>query len=409
MPATAPETGSRAPANGPPPRVVVLGLGGAGLRVAARLAAHPESAWLDIAGVDTDEAALRESGLAQTFAVGSEWTQGQGCGGDTQRGARAMAHKTQKNVEQLLQGASLVFVIGGMGGGVATGGAPVIGRLARRIHVPAMFLVTLPFSFEGHARRETAEEGIRQLVPDAEVVVPIPNDLLFANLSADTAADQAFHAADEALAGATLTMAEILRCRSLLTADFADFRALLGKRKAFCSIGFGEIDGIGQDGQDQRLIEALFASPLLGGMAQVAAADALVAVFSGGAEFTIGEMKQSLEAIQRQCHPQCRIVAGAATMPALAGRRRLTVLAIQFDPAAPPLPEHEYRSAKPSLPVFLPAGKEAAGSMKLVQTEFSLFRHERGIFGNTAPNIYDGADLDVPTFQRQEITIDKGK
>jgi cell division protein FtsZ len=321
-----------------------------------------------------------------------------------------MAHKTQKQVEQFIQDASLVFVVGGMGGGVATGGTPVIGRLARRLHIPALFLVTLPFSFEGHARRETAEEGVRQLIPDAEVVVPIPNDLLFANLSADTAADQAFRAADEALAGAVLSLAEVLRCRTLLAADFADFRVLLGKRKTFCSIGFGEIDNADPGDPNQRLLESLLASPLLGGIPQVAAADAMVAVLSGGPEFTIGEMKQTLEAIQRQCHPKCRIVAAATTIPAFVGRRRLTVLAIQFDPAAPPLPEHEYRSAKhPPIPVYLPPGKETAGPAKLVQTEFSLFRLDRGIFGNTAPNIHDGFDLDVPTFQRQEITIDKGK
>jgi cell division protein FtsZ len=390
------------------PRVVVIGLGGAGLRIAARLLAHPQAGWLTVAGVDTDERALAESSLPTAFAIGSEWTQGQGCGGDPQRGARALAHKTQKQLEQFLHGAALVFVVGGMGGGVATGGAPVLGRLARRLRVPAIFLATLPFSFEGHARRETAEEGLRHLIPDAEVVIPVPNDLLFANLAADTAADAAFRAADEALSGAILTLAEILRCRSLLAADFADLRTVIGNRKTFCAIGFGESDGCSDGDPAQHLLESLAASPLLGGTARIAEADALVAVLSGGPGFTIGEMKQALEAIQRHCRPGCRIVAGAVTAPELADRRRLTVLAIQFDPEAPPLPDHEFRTAPPRATLFR-ADAPPSASGKPVQGEFPLFGLNRGIFENTAPNVHDGVDLDIPTFQRQEITIDKGR
>ncbi len=408
MPAPTPApTPAAAPAE-PAPRVVVIGLGGAGLRVAAHLFAHPRAAWLTVAGVDTDERALAESGLAVTFATGSEWTQGQGCGGDPQRGARALAHKTQKQIEQFLHGATLLFVVGGMGGGVATGGAPVLGRLARRLRIPAIFLATLPFSFEGHARRETAEEGIRQLIPDAEVVIPVPNDLLFANLAADTAAEAAFRAADEALSGAIVTLAEILRCRSLLAADFADFRTVIGNRKTYCAIGFGESDGHAEGDPAQRLLEALAASPLLGGATRIAEADALVAVLSGGQGFTIGEMKQVLEAVQRHCRPGCRIVAGAVTAPELADRRRMTVLAIQFDPQAPPLPDHEFRTATPR-PTLFRAVAPPSASGKPVQGEFPLFGLNRGIFENTAPNVHDGVDLDVPTFQRQEITIDKGR
>lgn len=405
-------TNSPSVPDAPTPRVVVLGLGGAGLRVVSRLAAHPDAGWLTIAGVDTDEQALRDSHLEHRFAVGTEWTQGQGCGGDPQRGGRAMAHKTQKEVERFVDQASLVFVLGGMGGGVATGGAPVLGRLFRRLQVPAMFLVTLPFSFEGHARREVAEEGLRQLFPDAEVVVPLPNDLLFAHLSADTPAQAAFLAADEALAGAVLNLAGILRCQSLLPADFADFRTLLGKRKSCCAVGFAETPYPGTTDSMQALLEQLLVSPLLGGAEQLAKADALVAVLAGGPSFSIGEMKQLLEAVQRLCSPACRIITGATSLTGGSERRRLTVLAVKFDPDdhLPPLIDSGFRLPKPS-----PASRSRVApsgelrSTELVQTELSLFRLDRGIFANTTPNIYEGVDLDVPTFQRQEITLDKGK
>jgi len=397
-PASAPESA---------PRVVVLGLGGAGLRAAARLAARPDAGWLAIAGVDCDEAALRDSSLARTFAIGTEWTLGQGCGGDAQRGTRVMAHKSQKAIEEFIDGAALVIVLAGMGGGLGSGGAPVLARQLRRSHHSGLFLVTMPFSFEGHARHETAEEGIRQLLPDADVVVPLPNDLLFATLAADTPADRAFQAADEALAGVVLALAELLRCRTLLAADFADLRHLLGKRKTYCAIGFAETAAPAVGDPAAALLDRLLVSPLLGGVRRLAEADAAIAVFSGDSGFSIGEMKQVLEATQRLCRPECQIIAGATHAAVPAGCRRLTVLAVQFDQDAPPLPDHDFRPATPR-PSLLRAGIETP-TAKPAQPEFALFRFDRGIFANTAPNIHDGVDLDVPTFQRQEITLDKGR
>ncbi|MCK5845775.1 MAG: hypothetical protein KAG97_13765, partial [Victivallales bacterium] len=219
-------------------KTTLIGLGGAGCKIAARLNAMETSQWLQIAAMDTDSAALETSGLEETFLLGTQWSYSKGCGGDWIKGERAVSSMRDK-IKASIQTSSLLLVVGGMGGGCCSGGVPVLGRIAGECGVPVIFLVTTPFMFEGGERREVAENGISQLLLDADIVLPIPNDILFTSISSNSPAKEAFAKSDESVAEAALGIAEIMRCDKLLSADFADLREMVFRKQSVCSIGTG--------------------------------------------------------------------------------------------------------------------------------------------------------------------------
>ncbi len=383
-------------------KVTVLGIGKAGVKIAAILHSTPESAWLKIGAADTDSASLDDAKIPDSFPVGFEWTHGIGTGGDVIRGERAFAHPSKHKVEEFFSGSSLLIVVCGFGGGTATGGSPVLARHAKKLKVPTLFIVTTPFGFEGHSRRNTAENGIRMLIQDADVVMPVPNDILYGTLPHDTPSLTAFAKADAEVARAVLGIAGLLRCRNMLSGDFSDMRSLLHERKSTCGVGIGCSEP--SDGENRSLAaaERLIKSPLLGGTDQIRKAKAVIISVTGGPELSIGEMKQSLEALQKYAAPDARIVAGANTDPAYASKLQLTMITIHT--------EAEFETttgfaAKPK--------NESARERKLhqkgEQLPLPLQTFSKGIFTNTTKNLVFGEDIDFPTYQRQNHIIDKGK
>ena len=393
------------------PKTTVMGIGGAGIKIARALSGLKGSDWLNIGVADTNEAALNDSGIADAFSVGTEWTQGEGCGGDSARGARAFAHKTKKKIDSFISGSSMLILVGGLGGGSATGGIPVISRSARKLKIPTVCIVTTPFSLEGKLRRDIAEEGLRNLLPDADVVIPVPNDVLFTSLDADTPISAAFTESDKAVASAVLGLTEIMRCQNLISTDFADLKALLKGNKSLCYIGLGVAD----DTMDDRCagaVEKLFDSPLLGGKRILKDADAMLITVIGGDDFNIGEMKQALDVLRNATGEDTRIVSGINTDSVYTGKIFITVVAIKYDessmPAKKPAASASGRPVKPwSKSIIIPT-EDAVPGGELVQPELAFQHTSRGYFTKASPTMYKGEDLDIPPFQRQGITLDKG-
>ena len=376
-------------------KAVVLGLGNAGIKIVGELAHLNGASWLSIGAADTDKSSLERCGIQNSFPVGFEWTHGAGCGGDVIKGERAFAHPSRSRIVEFLAGAALVVVTGGMGGGTATAGCSSIARTAKKMGIPSIFIITAPFSFEGHSRRKKAESGIKMLMTDADIVISVPNDILYSSIAEDTPAEEAFRRSDIEIARAVLGIAEIIRCGNMLSADISDFRNILQKRKSMCCLGLGSAERSEGENFGHLAIERLMASPLLGGPEKIRNADAVILTLTGGPELNIAEMKHSLEAVQRQTGEDTELIVGANTDPLYAGRMQLTLVSVKYELSSD-APEGS-------------AGSAFTEEPKAEQGEFELDPVSKGIFENQSGNMPVSQDFDIPAFLRQGIHIDKGR
>ena len=390
-------------------KVKILGLGKAGVKIVNSLAEIPAASWLEFAVADTDKSSLKSSKLENSFLIGEEWTQGLGCGGNIIKGERALAHKTNIKIKEFLHNSSLLIIVAGFGGGTATGGAPVIARMAKTENIPVVFAVTLPFAFEGHGKRGTAENQIKRLIKTPNTIIPIPNDLLYSSLPSSTPFEEAFKKANTEVARTVLGIAELLRDDNLISVDLCDLHNLLCKQKCECGIGIGIAETKDGSARTHLALKTLMDSPLLGGRKRISSADALIVSITGGDDLTIAEMKHTLESITELADKKAQIVVGANTNQLYNEKAQITVIPIIFDKSAEPVeekPQKRYRGKNSRAAIIRNIGKM---KNEAIQLELPFRNQSRGIFTSTAPTMYKGQDLDIPTFQRQEIHLDKGK
>ena len=387
-------------------RPMILGIGGSGAAMIEQLALLPGINEYILALIDTDRDTTLRSAAELRISAAVDWgisNSGGGCGGDIIRGERAMARERQA-ISEMLEKASFLTVCGGLGGGTATGGARTIASVARNLKLPAVFLLTTPFSFESYSRRHNAQDCVRELLPMTDILLTLPNDLLFAQLPPDLPAEQAFERSSIEMAYTVFGMSELMRCRNLLGADYAAFMRPVKGMRCDCSLGIGAADST--DGLDRSSIalERLLASPFLGGQEFLKKAETLFLVLSGGTDLQLAELKRTLEIASGVFPKKIEIFSGAAISDNMDGRIQLTAIAVKYE-KAPPARKKSISSrhdlhAQDDLP---------AVSGELMQEEFALTSYSRGIFENQPPTKYRDEDLDIPTFQRLNISIDRGK
>jgi len=382
--------------------VVIIGLGGAGGRVIQQMSLLPEAAGMKLCAFDTDRRALDMlSALPEEARVlcDEQWLLGQGTGGDVIKGQRAMSRESSR-LQSVMHGAKLLLVLGGLGGGTATGGAGVIARLARTNNLTAVCLFELPFAFEGHGRIKTAEDGLRELLALSDTVLGIPNDLLFSVLPAETAFADAFRMADMELARAALGVIDILLPGNLLSSDMGDLISALKNRKSDAAVGVGCGNGANIGESCNQALNSLLDSPFLGGAAKLKEADAVLLNLTGGEELTLSEVKRTLESAGTLPGVSARVIAGANIRPGLGRTVRLTALAIKYD---------EQEAAKQQLPARRKRSRSEQHKLPPVQQTLPLTITSCGIFEGRTSTVIDGVNLDIPTFVRRQISIDTGE
>ena len=388
-------------------RITVMAVGGAGCRIIREFAGSFESSGFHLLAVDSDVNSLAGSRVGEEHWIqaGRLLRSGRGCGGDMIAGQQALANE-RKQLHSVLSDTDVLIVVAGLGGGLATGGLPVVLGVAAKLHITTAVLVTLPFSMEGFRRRQLAEEKIKNdILPIADAVIALPNDLLFSTLDGETAIADAFLLSDKEMARTLRAVASILGGGNLFNADFASFTGVLKRRHSLCSLGTALVD----DGADasSRAMEKLLASPLLGGPESLDNADAVAFSLLGGPELALGNARAVLDLCARQCDPVLEkvILTGAATSEEFAGKIQLTALAVRYleRPAA----------ASASGP-----GRHTSGGHKMheysnepgTQMDLpNLIVEDKGIMENTTPVVISGEDLDVPAFKRRGIVVDCGK
>lgn len=391
--------------------VRIIGLGGAGVKIVSKLADSPHAAHLKLLAVDTDSNILDNSPLQneQKFLADNKWRQGMGCGGNVLEGQRSISRE-RANIEDLISDSSLLIVTGGLGGGTATGGVAAFAGIAKKLKIPSIFIITMPFSLEGHSKRRTAENGIKELLPVADVLLYLPNDLLFTSLPGDTSVDKAFEMADNEVARTITGVSEIISHNNLLAASLSDIKEALNKQKSFASIGVGIANSSDGLNRNHIALQRMLDSPLLGGVEKIKEADTVIVSLTGGKDLKIDETKKTLEAFEKFIRPECNLIIGANTAENYGDQVQITAIAIKFDKQKikPEITQQmnfgvektQKQKAKPKLDSLFGA--------ELEQAELPLQSISRGIFLNTSPVTHQGEDLDVPTFQRKGIIIDKG-
>ncbi len=310
--------------------IVVAGVGGAGMNAVNRMI-KAKVRGVRFVAMNTDAQVLALSEAPTCICLGQHYTKGLGAGGISSVGSRAAAESVNE-VREALNGADMVFIAAGMGGGTGTGAAPIVASIARKMGALTIGIVTLPFTFEGTRRRRSAEEGLAALRSEVDALITVPNDRLLAITGRDRTLSDAFKLADDVLRQGVQGIAEVINVPGLVNVDFADVRSVLRESgTALMSIGQGQ----GSNRAQQAAQEAI-----AGGFLNVAIRGAKRVLFniSGGEDMTLFEVNEVAESIGQAIDASADITFGAVVDPSLEDSIRVTLIAtgMENEHLAPP-------------------------------------------------------------------------
>jgi cell division protein FtsZ len=299
--------------------VKIIGVGGAGTNAVNRMIETGVQG-VEFVAVNTDAQALQMSSALNKIAIGGRSTKGLGAGGDPTQGERA-AEISRDALTELVEGADMVFLTAGLGGGTGTGAAPIIAEIARRARALTVAVVTLPFSFEGYRRRKTAEEGLAQLRGNVDALIVIPNDRLLELADRQMTVVEAFRSADDVLRHGVQGVSDLVTMTGLINLDFADVKAVMQNAgTALMAVGEGR-----GDGRAVTAARAAISSPLLD--VSIEGAKGVLLNVSGGPDLTLAEVTEAAETIQAAVDPDADIYFGAVVHPRATDEVRVTVIA----------------------------------------------------------------------------------
>ncbi len=404
--------------------IKLVGVGGAGSNAVDRLKMENLER-LQLAVINTDHQALASSPVQDKILIGMGVTRGLGAGGDPDLGREA-AEADREKIAKVVKDCHLVFLIAGEGGGTGSGAAPVVAEIAAEAGALVIAFVTMPFSFEGGRRLKQAEEGLRALRQVCDAVIPLPNDVLLQESADNETVLDSFARADEWIGRGVRSIWSMLFKTGLINLDFATLRQAFNQRGGKTLFGLGS-------GQGENAVPDAIASlklcPLLHTPDFSRKADRLLVNIIGGADLTLPKVNDIMTSITDQFGRDSHIIMGAVIDEDLAGRVEICVIGTsdmggrgmpprrsivapgkaKIPAVAPAAPRSETPAAhtaanapRPTLELDL----KMAHSQKPSQEEFGFGEVEsRGHFEKTDRNLYDGQDLDVPTYLRKGIRI----
>ncbi len=308
-------------------RIKVVGVGGGGSKAVNRMVAAGFEG-VEFIVANTDLQALRLNPAPVKLQIGGKLTKGLGAGADPNVGRQAALEDTEKLIEAL-DGADMVFVTTGLGGGTGTGAAPVIASLASELGALTIAVVTKPFRFEGKKRAVQAERGLEELRECVDTVITIPNERLLATIGRSTSLTDAFANADDVLRQAIQGISDLILVPGLINLDFADVKTIMsGMGYAIMGTGMAE-------GEERAMIaaNAAISSPLLED-ASVKGARGVIINVTGGNDLSLVEVSEASAVIQEAAHEEANIIFGAVVDPRMQGQVKITVIATGFERAS---------------------------------------------------------------------------
>ena len=304
-------------------KIIVVGCGGGGSN-AVETMIRSGLTGVDFAVLNTDKQALAAASAPTRLQIGTKLTSGLGAGANPDVG-KAAAIEDRDRIAELVDGADMVFVTAGMGGGTGTGGAPVVASIARELGALTVGVVTKPFLFEGKKRAKQARQGLAELREQVDTLITIPNQRLLYIAGDKTTMLEAFHKADEVLLHAVQGITDLINLRGLINLDFADVRTVM-------SNGGLALMGTGRARGDGRAIDAAMSaisSPLLEDL-DIKGAKGMLINFTGGTDLSLYEVNEAATYITDQADEDAEIIFGAVIDESLQDEVRVTVIATGF-------------------------------------------------------------------------------
>ena len=305
-----------------PVKIKVVGLGGGGSNAVTRMV-RDGVAGVDFIAMNTDAQSLAIAEAPIRIQLGEKLVGGWGAGGDHHVGQKA-AEETRDDIKEVVNGAEMVFITAGMGGGTGTGSASVVADVAKQCGALTIAIVTKPFGFEGTHRMAVAEEGIKMLMPLVDTLIIIPNDRLFTLCDKKTGVDAAFKLADEVLANGVQAIAQVITVPGEINLDFADVKTIMkGAGPAWMSIGKGSGENRAVDAAKSAL-----SSPLLD--VSVSGAKGVLFNVTGGDNLALFEVNEAAEVIRQAVDPDANIIFGVVRDNLMDKDIKITLIATGF-------------------------------------------------------------------------------
>lgn len=441
------------------PVIRLIGVGGAGCKAADYLY-QEELKEVDFHLVHTNSQILAQTSISNKWVFGAQRLRGLGAGGDPEV-SRNVADEEQQLIQSIIQGADIVFLLTGLGGGTGTGISPVIARAARENGALVLCFSLLPFHFEGKRRQDQAVAGLQQLKMAADGVITLPNDRMLALINDNTSVLETFSIINEHLARAVKGLWRMVTQQGLIPVDFSDLQALLRNRHAESSFASTEARG---SNRAREAVEKLLSSPLLQKGQLLDSAEGVLVSIAGGRDLTMTDVQWVMDHLTRHCDT-AQVVMGASVLDDFNDRLEVTVVATQkghlpsasrnswqelnvessktsntpvsdqetppdssltsaaeehaFDTqflnpkeishgtsrfVAPP-PELTEEKAKQLMKQRAAGGLKRKALARWRQGQLPLEIVSKGRFEKSEPTIYRGEDLDVPTYIRRGIPL----
>lgn len=372
-----------------PIRIKVLGVGGAGSNALDQML-KGSMPHIEYVAINTDRQALAQSSASHKIHIGERITHGLGAGGNPEVGRQA-ALASLTEIEEAVADCDILFLVAGFGGGTGTGATPVIAQSGREKNVLTVCIATTPFEFEGHKRKAQALEGLRRVGEFADTMIAVPNDKLFQIADLSLSMVEAFAFTNDILAEGVQSIARLINKTGIINVDFADIRTIMA-RGGRGALGFAT--GVGNGSAVDAARRAL-ANPLFDQEALPRARGLLISIM-GGDDLGLGEVKEAAETISALGNRNAHVIFGALVDAEFRGQRLVTVLATSLDGESEEMtatqPErHERREER------------AVAEQTLIDLDFSSYRH----FERTEPTIVEGENLDIPTFLRRGVVVQR--
>ena len=383
----------------------VIGVGGAGGNAVNRMIQAGMSG-VDFMVINTDAQDLENNAAENKIQIGKNLTKGLGAGAKAEIGKDAM-DADKEVVKSIVEGADMVFITAGMGGGTGTGAAPIVAQIARELGILTVGIVTLPFNFEGPKRMNRGLAGITELRKACDTVIAIPNQKLMSIVDEDTTVVEAFKQADSILHHASKGISDLINVHGLINLDFADVETVM-KNMGEAVMGTGTASG-----QERAVLAAqqAISSPLLDN-ASVSGAQGVLVNITGGADLTLKEVDQATSIIFDEAGKDANIIFGAVIDPGLNDEIMVTVIATGFnrksivdnlnsnhETSNEVAKQHETQilDEKENLPLHEQSKQEELIPQKSTKEEYKPAM----LFDESSQPLY-GNDLEVPAFIRRQ-------
>jgi cell division protein FtsZ len=406
--------------------IKIFGVGGAGVSLLDALNGE-DFAGADFVAVNTDAPSLAASSATMKIHLETKLLRGLGTGGDPERG-RAIAEEQFATLKTACEGADVILIIAGLGGGAGSGISPVLARAAKETGALVLAFVTLPFSCEGNRRQQQAQHSLEQLKSVADGVICLPSQKTFKLIDENTSVLDTFRITGGLLVEGMRGVWQLLTRPGLIQIHFNDLCALVRNRHSESVFACVEASGAGRS---REIVEKLIAHPLLDEGRALAESDAVLVSLMGGKDLTMAEVNRVMEQISRHCE-HAQIIMGAAMDAAMKNRLCVTVIAAKQNslaelPAATTSGEspeqmisrNAARPASRCAPQAAPfnlqqreqllaknaGGRARKGDSKMRQAQLPLAIISKGRFDKSEPTIHKGEDLDIPTYYRRGVVL----